>query len=284
MSLWRILHPSTAMYIFFVTLLSIPESSFSAAFKMFDLDHNGKIELEEFKKVMTLMQSINRQGASHRGGLRIGLKVSKSMEDGGILEYFFGKDGKRCLQHDEFVQFLRDLQDEIVNLEFAHYDHMAKGTISAKDFALSMVASSDINHIGKFLDRAEEVDGLPHLRDKRFSLEEFKSLAQLRKSLQPLSLAIFSYGRVNGGLLTKQDLQRAAHHVCGVKLSESMVDLIFHVFDANRDGRLSSEEFLRALQRKEGDLRQVTTVTGVTGLVACWLNCSRKCSLMHTSF
>ncbi|KAG0463248.1 hypothetical protein HPP92_021724 [Vanilla planifolia] len=82
-------------YIFFVTLLSIPESSFSAAFKMFDLDHNGS----------------------------------------------------------RIVQL-------IVNLEFAHYDHMAKGTISAKDFALSMVASSDINHIGKFLDRAEEVDGL----------------------------------------------------------------------------------------------------------------------------
>lgn len=28
-------------YIFFVTLLSIPESSFSIAFKMFDLDNNG---------------------------------------------------------------------------------------------------------------------------------------------------------------------------------------------------------------------------------------------------
>lgn len=28
-------------YIFFVTLLSISESSFSAAFKMFDLDNNG---------------------------------------------------------------------------------------------------------------------------------------------------------------------------------------------------------------------------------------------------
>lgn len=28
-------------YIFFVTLLSIPETSFSIAFKMFDIDHNG---------------------------------------------------------------------------------------------------------------------------------------------------------------------------------------------------------------------------------------------------
>ncbi|KAL8126094.1 hypothetical protein AgCh_013396 [Apium graveolens] len=32
---------SFSEYIFFVTLLSIPESSFSVAFKMFDLDNNG---------------------------------------------------------------------------------------------------------------------------------------------------------------------------------------------------------------------------------------------------
>lgn len=31
-------------YIFFVTLLSIPESSFSVVFKMFDADNNGYIE------------------------------------------------------------------------------------------------------------------------------------------------------------------------------------------------------------------------------------------------
>lgn len=30
-------------YIFFVTLLSLPESSFSVAFKMFDLDNSGYV-------------------------------------------------------------------------------------------------------------------------------------------------------------------------------------------------------------------------------------------------
>lgn len=72
--------------------------------------------MEEFKKVMALMRSYNRQGASHRDGLRIGLKVSKSVEDGGLVEYFFGKDGKGHLQHDKFVQFLRDLHEEVVLL------------------------------------------------------------------------------------------------------------------------------------------------------------------------
>ncbi|KAL5682841.1 hypothetical protein ACJX0J_009226, partial [Zea mays] len=33
--------------------------------------------------------------------------------------------------------------------------------------------------------------------------------------------------------------------VCGVDLTDKVVDIIFHVFDANCDGKLSSEEFLR---------------------------------------
>lgn len=165
-------------------------------------------------------------------------------------------------------------------------------------------------------------------------------------------MAIFSYGKVNG-LLTKQDLKRAASHVrsstpalcslnqllpieiyssrfpqkkhwvshfshyvvfcpsplaqpvclqltcsnsqildlfsdlfllfalqvCGVDLTDKVVDIIFHVFDANCDGNLSSEEFLRSLQRRESDIRQPAT-SGFLGVIACWLNCT-KCSLQQ---
>ncbi|THU70396.1 hypothetical protein C4D60_Mb08t24540 [Musa balbisiana] len=263
-------------YIFFVTLLSIPESSFSVAFKMFDLDNNGEIEREEFKKVIGLMRSYNRQGVSHSNGLRFGLKVGGFIENGGLLQSFFGKDGTGCLQHDTFVQFLRDLHDEIVRLEFAHYDFKSRGTISAKDFALSMVASADMNHINKLLDQVDELDNNPSVRDIRITFEEFKAFAELRKRLKPLTLAIFSYGKVNG-LLTKQDFIRAASHVCGVSLTENVVEIIFHIFDTNRDGSLSSEEFLRAVQRRETDIREPSS-TGIMGLLSCWLHCRRHCS------
>ncbi|XP_008775754.2 calcium uptake protein, mitochondrial [Phoenix dactylifera] len=263
-------------YIFFVTLLSIPISSFSVTFKMFDLDTNGEIEREEFKKVMALLRSYNRQGASHRDGRRTGLKVGGSVENGGLVEYFFGKDGKGHLQHDKFVHFLRDLHDEIVRLEFAHYDFKSRGTISAKDFALSMVACADLNHINMFLDRVDELNNNPHLRDMRITFEEFKTFAELRDRLQALTLAIFGYGKVNG-LLTKQDFKRAASHVCNLSVTDNVVDVIFHVFDANCDGNLSSEEFVRALQKRESAIRQ-PTATGLAGLLSCWLNCKR-CSV-----
>ncbi|XP_061376407.1 calcium uptake protein, mitochondrial isoform X2 [Gastrolobium bilobum] len=199
-------------YIFFVTLLSIPESGFSVAFKMFDVDNNGEISKEEFKKVMALMRSHHRQGVHHRDGLRIGLKVNDSVENGGLVEYFFGKDGKGCLQHDKFVNFLRELHDEIVRLEFAHYDYKSQKTIPAKDFALSIVASANMSDLGRLLDRVDELNDDPRFKDVRITFEDFKNLAELRKKLLPFSLALIGYGKVNG-LLTRDDFQRAASHV-----------------------------------------------------------------------
>ncbi|XP_010527118.1 PREDICTED: calcium uptake protein 1, mitochondrial [Tarenaya hassleriana] len=203
-------------YIFFVTLLSIPESSFSVAFKMFDLNHNGEIDKDEFKKVMSLMRSQHRQGVFHRDGLRTGFKTSGSVEDGGLVEYFFGKDGNEKLKHDKFVQFMRDLTDEMLRLEFAHYDYKGRGTISGKDFALSMVAAADLNHLGKLLDRVDELGDHPHLHDIRISLDEFKQFAKLRIKLGQFSMALFTCGEANG-LLTMEDFKRAAAHVRHLK-------------------------------------------------------------------
>ncbi|KAK9130566.1 hypothetical protein Sjap_011053 [Stephania japonica] len=268
---------SFAEYIFFVTLLSIPESSFSVAFKMFDVDNDGEIDKEEFKKVMELMRTHNRQGAHHRDGLRIGLKVDASVEDGGLVEYFFGKDGKSRIQHGKFVDFLRDLHHEILRLEFTHYDYKLQGTISATDFALSVVASADMSHLGKFLDRVDELNNDPHFSDIRITLEEFKSFAELRKQLKPLSLAIFSFGKFHGSL-SKEDFKRAACHVCGIALTENVIDIIFHIFDTNGDGSLSSNEFVRVIERRENDIAHPTSETSFMGWLSYWFNCTKNSS------
>ncbi|KAL1552234.1 calcium uptake protein, mitochondrial-like isoform X1 [Salvia divinorum] len=264
-------------YLFFVTLLSIPESSFSVAFKMFDLDCNGKIDREEFKKVMTLMQAHHRQGAVHCDGHRAGQKLRGSGENGGLVEHFFGRDGNDLLEHETFVQFLRNLHDEMVKLEFAHYDYKLRGTISAKDFALSMVASADLKHLSKLLDRVDDLDHQPNIQNIRITPEEFKSFAEIRKKLQPFSLALFSFGHMNG-LLTRNDLQRAAQQVCGVDLTDNVLDVIFHVFDTNKDGSLSSDEFVRVLQKREKDIAQPTEAGFFSFLSCCW-HCSNASSI-----
>lgn len=69
----------------------------------------------------------------------------------------------------------------MLNLEFSHYDYKQSGTISAKDFALSMVASADMNHLHHLLDRVDQLDKEPHLTNVRISLEEFKTLQSYAK-------------------------------------------------------------------------------------------------------
>ncbi|KAF7820901.1 calcium uptake protein, mitochondrial-like [Senna tora] len=107
----------------------------------------------------------------------------------------------------------------ILRLEFSHYDYNNRGSITARDFGLSLVASADINHIGKLLDIVDELENEESVRDITISFEEFKAFAKLRKKLQPFSLALFSYGNINGSL-TKSDFQRAASEVCGVTITD----------------------------------------------------------------
>ncbi|KAK2965717.1 hypothetical protein RJ640_022244 [Escallonia rubra] len=67
--------------------------------------------------------------------------------------------------------------------------------------------------------------------------------------------SINNHGKVNG-LLTKQDFQRAAYHVCGISLTDNVVDMIIYVFDDNRDRKVAQMSSSRVLQRREGDILQ----------------------------
>ncbi|GJU49239.1 calcium-binding EF-hand family protein, partial [Tanacetum coccineum] len=87
---------------------------------------------------------------------------------------------------------------------FSHYDFKSSGTIPAKDFVLSMVASGDIRHLNKLLDRVNELDNEPRLKDIKITVDEFKNFAELPKKLQLIYLVLFSYGGVHG-LLTRKD-------------------------------------------------------------------------------
>ncbi|XP_045804900.1 calcium uptake protein, mitochondrial-like isoform X3 [Trifolium pratense] len=236
-------------YLFLVTLLSIPESSFSAVFKMFDMDNDGH--------------------GVHRRDERL---TDASIEDGRMVEYLFGKDGKGRLKHDKFVKFISDLHDEILRLEFVHYDFKSQKTISAKDFAHSIVASADVSHLNKLLERVDEMNDDARFNNIGITFEEFKNFAELRKKLVPLSLALFSFAKVNG-LLTRDDFQRAASSVCGLSLSNNVVEIVFHLFDTNGDGNLCSNEFVRVLHRRERDVGR-TVETGIIGFLSCCWSCT----------
>lgn len=75
-----------------------------------------------------------------------------------------------------------------------------------------MVASADMSHLGRLLERVDELNNDPCFGNVRITFEEFKNFAELRKKLLPFSFALFSFSKVNS-MLTRDDFQRAASHV-----------------------------------------------------------------------
>ena len=67
---------------------------------------------------MTLMRKQNRQGARYKDGSSRRQKAA-SIENGGLIEHFFGSNGKACLRHERFAEFLRDLHNEVCNLSLS---------------------------------------------------------------------------------------------------------------------------------------------------------------------
>ncbi|CAN6681313.1 unnamed protein product [Malus baccata var. baccata] len=256
----------TIRFIFFVTLL-IPEPSFTIVFKI-DLDNSGDIDRQEFNKVMALMRSQGKQNME-------GHRPKVSVEDKGLLEYFFGKDGKRSLKLDRIVQFFRDLHEEVCDL----FSGLVILSYYLFNFAVYLVASADSGDINKLLDRVDEIENDTHLKDIKITYKEFKDFAELHKNLQSFSGSLNSYGEVNRvlrKLISRELLPKNASDplllVRGISVSTNVLDIIFHVFDANGDGDLSANEFVRVLQRRGGEIQE----TVLRGLLSCWLNCSCK--------
>jgi hypothetical protein len=66
--------------------------------------HIRTIDKAEFQKMMEAMRSRTKQVVRAH---------EKIVDDSGLVEFFFGRDGKKLLKHEEFEQFLRKLHEEV---------------------------------------------------------------------------------------------------------------------------------------------------------------------------
>ncbi|KAH7439595.1 hypothetical protein KP509_04G067900 [Ceratopteris richardii] len=260
-------------YNFIRTLITTSLESFVATFKMFDRNGDGIIDLAEFKKVMQLMREKNKEKIVRSGSYLPTRRSLDSSENNKLLKYLFGSDGKRVLQYQDFIQFLEELHNEILRLEFAHYDCKQLGSIPAQDFGSSIIASASMSYIRRYLTRVDALAEEPMFKNVRISFEDFNQFSKLRKQRKLLALSAYAVNGIHG--LSKEDFQWAASKVCQVELSDAAVDVIFFIFDKNGDGKLSLAEFLGVQ-----DLREITGVdplqTGVMHIFRCMWNCAKE--------
>ncbi|RXM35813.1 Calcium uptake protein 1, mitochondrial [Acipenser ruthenus] len=108
---------SFADYIFLTTVLSTPQRNFEIAFKMFDLNGDGEVDMEEFEQVQSIIRSQTSMGMRHRDRSTTG-NTLKTAFSSALTTYFFGADLKGKLTIKNFLEFQRRLQHDVLKLEW----------------------------------------------------------------------------------------------------------------------------------------------------------------------
>uniref|UniRef100_A0A8C5QAW5 Calcium uptake protein 1, mitochondrial n=1 Tax=Leptobrachium leishanense TaxID=445787 RepID=A0A8C5QAW5_9ANUR len=129
-------------YIFLTTVLSTPQRNFEIAFKMFDLNGDGEVDMEEFEQVQSIIRSQTSMGMRHRDRSTTG-NTLKTGFSSALTTYFFGADLKGKLTIKNFLEFQRKLQHDVLKLEFERQDPV-DGRITERQFGSMLLAYSGV--------------------------------------------------------------------------------------------------------------------------------------------
>ncbi|KAJ3056078.1 hypothetical protein HK097_008206 [Rhizophlyctis rosea] len=213
-----------------------PEYHWKISFKLFDFNGDGTVSKDEFNRIM----------AHHTGNLgalaRLGNKQREAinLNETGINKLFFGEKGDKSLTFDQFTDFMRRLNLEILKLEFYQFDvDQPDETISMRDFGYSIISYAPEKRLKSLVERVQNLPDTP----ERVSFSRFYEFDHMiRTRLHDLGLAYKVYTSMGGGF-SRDDFRRIVAAVTRTELTPNQVNLIFDVFDTNQDGHLDVAEF-----------------------------------------
>merc|ERR1712029_97487 len=231
-------------YVFLLTVLSTSRRHFEIAFKMFDLNGDGNVDAKEFEVVTNLMKNQSSMGARHRDHSNTG-NAYKGINSG-LISFFFGPNREGILTVEKFLEFQRQLQNEILRLEFTRKSS-GNCTISEKEFADLLIAYAGFpaKKKAKMMKRVKKGfhngDGI--------ILDDFLNFYQVLYSINDIDTALTFYN-IAGAPIQRSTMKHVAHTVAGVELSDHIIDVVFVLFDEDGDGKLSNKEFIQVMKQR----------------------------------
>ncbi|ELT97656.1 hypothetical protein CAPTEDRAFT_174710 [Capitella teleta] len=258
-------------YIFLLVLLSTPPRMFEIAFKMFDLNGDGDVEYEEFNQVRGIMFSHTSVGARHRDHAVTG-NTLKPMSSA-LMSYFFGPNLDQKLTVERFLKFQRQLQSEILWLEFQRYEPEDK-KITERDFADILLMYAGLNET-KRIKMMKRVKKVYKEEAKGVTFEEFAGFFEVLKYINDVDTALMFY-HVAGASIDKPTLKHVARTVAHVELSDHVVNIVFTLFDENDDGELSNREFVSVMKRRMMRGLEKSKDMGVVKIISAMWKCAKS--------
>ncbi|CAO1333533.1 unnamed protein product [Diamesa hyperborea] len=228
--------------------------------KIFSFAWRGKrgIDLEASEKEKQGEQNAQDLYIDDEQGLQRKHKVDTTLQI-----HFFGKKGNQDLQFDGFNNFMKNLQTEVLELEFHEF---SKGheRISEVDFAKILLRYTylDTEEYDSYLDRLLNRGA----KEKGVSFSEFKQFCQFLNNLEgkfeviwleeivlifenllDFSIAMRMYTLADRSI-SKDEFARAVKICTGDALSQHLVDTVFLIFDEDGDSLLSYKEFIAIMK------------------------------------
>lgn len=175
----------------------------------------------------------------------------KHVVDTTLQIHFFGKKGNKDLEFDGFYKFMRNLQTEVLELEFHEF---SKGheKISEVDFAKILLRYTylDTDDYDNYLDRLLDTS----TTTKGVSFEDFRQFCQFLNNLEDFSIAMRMYTLADRSIskgetfylwnilaisykFIAEEFGRAVKICTGSPLNEHLIDTVFAIFDEDGDGK-----------------------------------------------
>lgn len=264
-------------YIFLLTVLSTPSRNFEIAFRMFDLNGDGEVDISEFEQVTNSIRSQTSMGMRHRDHKTTG-NVVKSLKESNsaITSYLFGSTPRSTkLTAAKFIKFQVKLQEDILRLEFNKFKPNEKGSISEGSFARLLLTYSGLDVKKRKLIvkrvRKEYEDG------EGISFKDMQSFFLFLKHIQDIDIAFDFYHAV-GADIDKDSMKQVARTVAEQELSDHLIDVVFTVFDEDGNGTLSNKEFVSLMKRRLSRGLERPKDTGLWRLLNAMWKCARETS------
>ncbi|XP_034041549.1 calcium uptake protein 1, mitochondrial isoform X2 [Thalassophryne amazonica] len=258
-------------YIFLTTVLSTPQRNFEIAFKMFDLNGDGEVDLEEFEQVQSIIRSQTSMGMRHRDRSTTGNTLKTAGCSSALTTYFFGEDLRGKLTIGSFLEFQRKLQHDVLKLEFERNDPL-DGRITERQFggmllAYSGVQSRKLKQMQKGLKKMfKDAQGI--------TFEEVENFFTFLKNVNDVDTAL-SFYHMAGASIDKVTMKQVARTVAKVELSDHVCDVVFALFDCDGNGELSNKEFIAIMKQRLMRGLEKPKDMGFTRLVRAMWKCAQ---------
>ncbi|XP_037534398.1 calcium uptake protein 1, mitochondrial isoform X3 [Nematolebias whitei] len=258
-------------YIFLTTVLSTPQRNFEIAFKMFDLNGDGEVDLEEFEQVQSIIRSQTSMGMRHRDRSTTGNTLKTAGCSSALTTYFFGQDLKGKLTIGSFLEFQRKLQHDVLKLEFERNDPV-DGRITERQFGGMLLAYSGVQ--SRKLKQTQK--GLKKLfKDAQgITFDELENFFTFLKNVNDVDTAL-SFYHMAGASIDKVTMKQVARTVAKVELSDHVCDVVFALFDCDGNGELSNKEFIAIMKQRLMRGLEKPKDMGFTRLVRAMWKCAQ---------